>query len=114
MIAPRLAAHMHIGAIRRLCEREGGFATILAKGDETAGDIVIILRGRDQQLRLIRRAASWDGPPSWLNLDTQLIENEQELESATARMRAVDQDLWLIELDVPQAERFIALLGDLI
>lgn len=114
MTEPRLAAHVQIDAIRRVCEGEGGFATILAKGDRTAGDIVIIYRERGGAASLIRRAMSWDGPPQWTNIERQTFDKESELEDSLAKWRIVDRDLWLIELDVPDAERFIAILGKLV
>lgn len=114
MTEARLAAHVQIDAIRRMCEGEGGFATILAKGDRTAGDIVIIYRERGGAASLIRRAMSWDGPPRWTDIERQSFDNERELNKSLAKRRAVDPDLWLMELDVPDAERFIAILGEFV
>ncbi|WP_420606669.1 DUF1491 family protein [Novosphingopyxis sp.] len=114
MIAPRVAAHVQIDAIRRLCEREGGFATVLAKGDRTAGDILIIYRERGGLPSLLRRALRWDGPPTWTEIERQTFENEQELNNSLAQRRHIDGDLWLIELDVPDAERFIAIMGEFV
>ena len=114
MTAPRVAAHVQVDAIRRLCEGEGGFATILAKGDRTAGDILIIYRERGGPPGLLRRALRWDGPPSWTETERQVFEKEEELNSSLAQRRTIDPDLWLIELDVPDAERFVAIMGEFI
>lgn len=102
---------MQIGAIRRLCERHGGFATVLSKGDATAGDILLIMRQRHGSISLACRAMRWDGPPSWANVERQVIENERELELVLAKRRAVDIDLWLMELDVPDTDQFVAFMG---
>ena len=114
MSAPRVAAYVQVDAIRKLCEAEGGFAAVLAKGDRIAGDILIIYRERGGPPTLLRRALRWDGPPTWANLERQLFENEQELDDSLAKRRQVDRDLWLIELDVPDAERFIAIMGEFV
>ncbi len=114
MAAPRVAAYVQIDAIRRLCEGEGGFATVLAKGNRNAGDIVIIYRERGGAPSLLRRGLRWDGPPTWAEIEHQTFENEQQLNDSLEQRRAVDRDLWLIELDVPDAERFIAIMGKFI
>ena len=114
MSEPRVAAKLQIDAIRRLCEGEGGFAAVLARGDPVAGDILIICRERGGSPMLLRRALRWGGPPSWRNTETQLFENEEKLTSHLDQKRAVDPDLWLIDLDIPDVERFIALLHDFV
>ncbi|WP_187334979.1 DUF1491 family protein [Novosphingopyxis iocasae] len=114
MSEPRVAAKVQVDAIRRLCEREGGFAMVLSRGDPVAGDILIISRIRGGSPALIRRALRWDGPPSWRDTETQLFENEEKLTVFLDQKRAVDRDLWLIDLDIPDSERFIALLHDFV
>lgn len=114
MTAPRVAAHVQVDAIRRLCEAQGGFATVLAKGDRTAGDILIIYREPGGGLSLVRRAMRWDGPPSWTETESQVFENERELEAFLIQRRKIDPDMWLIELDVSDAERFTAILREFV
>lgn len=114
MTAPRVAAHMQVDAIRRLCEAQGGFATVLAKGDRIAGDILIIYPESRGNPCILRRSVRWEGPPSWAETESQAFENERELEDFLSLKRKIDPDIWLIELDVPDRERFTALLHEFI
>jgi hypothetical protein len=41
---PRLASRLRIDALRRRVAAAGGFATLLAKGDDEAGAIAVVTR----------------------------------------------------------------------
>ena len=114
MSEPRVAAKVQVDAIRRLCEQEGGFAAVLSRGDPVVGDILIIYRERGALPTLVRRALRWDGPPSWREIETQMFESEEKLTLHLEQKRSIDPDLWLIDLDISNAERFIALLRDFV
>ena len=54
---------------------------------------------------------SLDGQPNWQKIWPQDTDNNKELlEYVTQRFR-FDPDMWLIELDIPDAERLIAQMG---
>ena len=44
----RLTSAMFVSALLRLVENEGGFATVVAKGDASAGAVLIVLAQRGQ------------------------------------------------------------------
>lgn len=90
------------GLLRR-AEAEGGFGTVLAKGDATAGSIVLILIERGANPRILERILGQTGEYSW-----QMAPSDQEVPAFIARRRRFDPDLWILELDVPDAERFAA------
>jgi hypothetical protein len=50
-----------------------------------------------------------DGTRKWSCSKHQDTENPQEFGEYLERRQQQDPDLWIIELDVPQAERFIGL-----
>ena len=101
---PRLATSVLAGALIRKAQGEGGFAAVLAKGDATSGAILLILTEKGANPRLLERLLQPDGNYAW----AQPIENSAEVPAFVARRRQFDPDLWLIELDVPSAERFTA------
>jgi hypothetical protein len=104
----RLPAHLEAGAIIRRVETEGGFAAVLRKGDPDRGALVLIIRHRGQFRALLERALDADFRYSWrLASSDESIGSEQVQRLVENRTR-LDADLWLIELDVAQPERFIA------
>ena len=105
---PRIAASVLASGLIRTAEGEGGFGAVLAKGDPTAGSILVILLERGGNPRLFERVLQSDGLYSWQEIGSQRIENPHEVPEFIARQRRFDPDLWVLELDVPSAERFAA------
>ena len=104
----RLQSSILVNALQRRAESGGGFAAILAKGDPTSGAVMVILAERGRKLRILERLLEPDGQYLWRAILDQVAENTEEVEKFLARRRKSDPDLWLIELDVPSAERFAA------
>ena len=108
MSEARLPTNLVVGGLLRRADSEGGFAAVLAKGDSQAGSILVILAERGRKLRILERLLQPDGQYLWRAVLDQVAENTEEVEKFLARRRKFDPDLWLIELDVPSAERFAA------
>ncbi|HEX6374159.1 MAG TPA: DUF1491 family protein [Allosphingosinicella sp.] len=104
----RIAASVLVGALIRKAQGEGGFGAVLAKGDATAGSILVILLEKGGNPRLFERLLQADGHYSWQESGSQRIENPREVPGFIARRRRFDPDLWILELDVPSVERFAA------
>jgi len=100
---PRIAASVLASGLIRRAEGEGGFGAVLAKGDPTAGTILVILLERGGNPRLFERLLQPGGRYSW-----QEGGNPGEVPDFVAKRRRFDPDLWVLELDVPSAERFAA------
>ncbi len=110
---PRVAASVLAGALIRKAEGEGGFGAVLAKGDPSAGSILVILLEKGGNPRLFERLLQPDGRYAWQESGSQRIENPKEVPAFIARQKRFDPDLWLIELDIPSAERFAAEMNGL-
>ncbi|MGZ8997436.1 MAG: DUF1491 family protein, partial [Allosphingosinicella sp.] len=65
MSEPRLASSVLVGALLRRAESEGGFGAVLAKGDPTAGAVVVILLEKGANPRFLERLLQPDGTYSW-------------------------------------------------
>lgn len=104
----RIAASVMAGALLRMAEGEGGFGAVLAKGDATAGSILVILLERGGNPRLFERLLQSDGRYAWQEGGSHHIEKQSQVPDFIARRRRFDPDLWVIELDIPSAERFAA------
>ena len=108
MSEARLAASVAVGALIRKAESDGGFAAVLAKGDATAGTILVILTEKGGNPRLLERILQPGGGYSWQPSGRQAVDKPEEVAQLVARRRQFDPDLWVLELDIPSAERFAA------
>ena len=109
----RLPAHIEASAIIRLAESLGGFGTILAKGERDAGTILLVTLCRGKDGVLYERMPQLDGSRSFVISRREDSEKPQEFSEYLARRRSQDQDMWLIEVDIVDPERFVARLGEL-
>ena len=102
-MSARLPTGLLIGALLRRVNDSGGFAAVLAKGDAQAGSVLLLLADQDGPERLVERGIGADGRVA-------LIESTpaEDLTGYWRRRRDRDPDLWVIELNVPDAERFAA------
>jgi hypothetical protein len=109
---PRLQSSILVNALLRRAQSEGGFAAVLAKGDPTAGAVLVILAERGQKMQMVERLMLGNGDYSWQRIGDQALGNTEETEKFLERRRKYDPDIWLIELDVPSAERFAAEMNE--
>jgi hypothetical protein len=107
-MSPRLASSVLVSALIRQAESLGGFGAVLARGDATAGSILLILHERGRPAGTMERVLQATGDYAWQLNPHQPTENKQHLESSLQRRKNFDPDLWLVELDIPSPERFAA------
>ncbi len=110
-MSPLLATSVLVGGLVRKAESEGGFAALLAKGDPTAGSLIVILVERGRTRAILERILQPDGSYQWQSTGNQAVEDIEkntDVPAFVARRRRFDPDLWVLELDIPSAERFAA------
>ena len=98
----RIASSIIVSALLRRVGAAGGFGTVVRRGDATAGSIAIITRDRGET-HLLERVMATAGGYAWREAATG-----DAIDSWTDRAVHRDPDLWIIELDIPDAARFIA------
>ena len=108
MSESRLPTRLVVSAILRQVSADGGTGVILAKGDPDAGSYVLLLRDRGGTLKLVERQPSADFSFKWQVTREETAENEREIYEYCNRRRDQDADLWLVELQIDNAERFVA------
>lgn len=102
-----------------MAAERGGNAVVVARGDAGAGTILIDARDRTAVLPLMEAEPQFDdGPARWVAVgpvpeaDPDGLRGPLWTDSARAdyldRRRQRDPDLWIVELDIPEPERFIA------
>ena len=104
----RLTSAMLVSALIRRVSAEGGNAAVLAKGDATAGAILLICVEKGVVKSVRERILDMTGAYVWAAVGPA---EPDALNDYLDRRRARDADLWLVELDVANAERFAADLG---
>ena len=103
-MSPRLAAGMLVSALIRRAEEQGGSGMVLAKGDATAGALLIQLAERGQPGPLLERRLDPQGQYRWSPTGP---DEESARADYIARRRRGDPDLWVIELDVAAAMQLV-------
>lgn len=91
-----------MSALLRHVHAAGDFATILHRGDEIAGSVVVIHRDRAGYVRALARVMALEGSYVW-----RVAAAGDSVDSWVDRQRGFDPDLWVIELDTPDPARFI-------
>lgn len=98
-----------MSALLRQVQAEGGFATVLHKGDADSGSILVVTVQRFGISTLYERMPALDGSRKWHPVLTQDIENKHLFQEFLDRRVVQDPDTWIIELDIVNAERFIGI-----
>ena len=106
----RLPAHIEVSALIRAVQAQGGFATVLAKGEKDAGTILILTMEKGENGAIYERMPQLDGSRMFTRVKAQNLEKQGELDEYLARRQRQDSDIWIVELDIADVERFIATL----
>ncbi len=106
-MAARLPAHLEVAGLIRAVESAGGFATVVAKGERDAGTVMVICAQNGRDAVAYERMPQPDGSRSWAVSRKQDSENAQDFWDYCERRKNQDGDLWIVELDIADAERFI-------
>ena len=104
----RLTSAILVNALVRRTNAAGGFATIIVKGDETSGVILLQVLEKCKETGLFERVSNFAGGYALMRCGPSLEDGPEALATYVARRRRSDPDLWIIELDIPEAERFAA------
>jgi hypothetical protein len=104
----RLASGVLVSALIRLAQQEGGHAMLLHKGEAEAGAISIEIRENGRFSGFFDRIWSAEGCYRWQALPLPTDVTEMDLAELRTRRLRYDSDLWLLELDIANVQRFIA------
>jgi hypothetical protein len=107
-LSERLPAHVEVASIIRRAAVDGDFATILRKGDAERGSLLLQVTSRGRHFAILERVLNLDGAYLWHVVGPGDSASSQEVAGFVAKRARFDDDLWLIELDIAEPERFIA------
>ena len=104
----RLTSKLLVSGLIRRANAQGGFAMVLRKGDEISGTIVLHLVQNGANLGLFERMVDLDGHATLSPCGPQNITQDTEINEYIERRGRADPDLWVVELDIVNGERFAA------
>lgn len=109
-MSARLTSALLVSALIRKVESEGGTSMVLAKGDATAGALLLLIADRGRPVAIRERGLRPDGTLGWISAGPSDLDDAQALASYLERRRKFDSDIWLVELDGMDAAALDALL----
>ena len=107
----RLPARLEVQGLIRRVQFAGGFAAVLRKGHDEAGAILLIAVENGRNPRFWERIPQLDGSRQWSDVTPQGIEDPEKASQTIERRSRSDPDLWIVELDIADAERLIVSTG---
>lgn len=108
MSGERLAAGVEAAAIVRHAQAQGDFATILKRGDAERGSLMLVVTSRGRHVAILERVLDFGAGYRWQSVGPPDSAEPVEVASFLGKRARFDADLWVIELDIVNAERFIA------
>jgi hypothetical protein len=104
----RLPTHVEVAGILRRTAASGDFATVMRKGDADRGSLIIFISSRGRHVAILERVLGKDGDYRWQAANAPDSAGSPEIADFLAKRARFDEDLWAIELDIAEPERFIA------
>jgi hypothetical protein len=99
-----IPAHIWVSALLRRASGAGAFATIVHRGDEDRGDVLIKVTSARGEARLYAPAFNPDGPTEFEQLPP---EDEAGADAVIAKRLSNDRDLWVVEIEDRQGRHFL-------
>ncbi len=80
----------------------------MKKGDPDRGGLLLFVASRGRHIACLERVLTAAGDYCWQAVGPPESSSSTELRDFLARRARFDDDLWAIELDIAEPERFIA------
>jgi len=107
-LSERLPAKLEAAAFMRRIESEGGFATLIQRGDPDRGAITLLVSEKGRIAAVLERQMDASYNYRWAILSADRPFDAAVWREFLEKKRKFDPDFWAIELDVADAQRFIA------
>jgi len=86
----------------------GGFATVIRRGDEERGSLLLFVTSCGRHLACLERVLNLDGTYQWQRSGPAESASSTEIADFLSKRTHFDEDCWAVELDIADPERFIA------
>ncbi len=95
---PRIKTGVFVSAAMRLGAVQGKAGVVLHKGDQDAGSILVVLRGKEGNVVLTQFREA-DGRLAWMRGTGPAPVSEAATDEYLAKQQRYDPDLWVIEFE---------------
>ncbi len=100
MADARVKAGLWVQVALRLGNASGRYGAVLRRGDEDAGGVLVVLRGRDG-LSVLSQVRASGGEIGWLRATGAAAVDQAAADAYVARQVRTDPDLWVLEFESP-------------
>ena len=107
-MSARLPTHVEVASILRRVSAAGDFATVIKRGDADRGSLLIFVSSKGRHVACLERVLAPGGDYRWQAVGPADSASSTEIADFLARRARFDVDLWAVELDIADPERFIA------
>ena len=97
----------------RRAEACGGFGAILKRGDAERGALLLVVASRGRYAAILERVLTLESAYRWNRVGPDAGSESPLVAEFLEKRARFDADCWVIELDIPNAERFIAETTDM-
>jgi hypothetical protein len=104
----QLPSRVEAAGLVRRAEAAGDFATVVRKGDPDRGALLLVVSSRGREVSCLERRPTLAGGYEWHVTGPEGPASSTNMNEFLAKRTRFDEDLWIIELDVAEPERFIA------
>ena len=104
----QLPTHVEVAGILRRIATSGDFGTVIRRGDPERGSLLLIVTVRGRYVTCLERVLNLDGSYDWRRSGPAESASSAEIAEFLAKRARFDEDVWAIELDIADPERFIA------
>ena len=104
MSAQRLRSDIRASALLRRAQGAGAFATLLRRGEASAGALHVVVRTPDGRAQLFSPIRNMAGEPAWL---ASAPLPEAEIDAKLTRLADRDPDLWCVEIEDREGRHFL-------
>ena len=99
-----IPAHLWVSALLRRASVAGAFATIVHRGDEDRGDVLVKVTRARGEAQLYAPAFNPEGPSEFERLAS---EDELAADALIAKRLKSDRDLWVVEIEDREGRHFL-------
>ncbi|HEX7853355.1 MAG TPA: DUF1491 family protein [Sphingobium sp.] len=104
----RLPSKLLVSALVRRVGQSGGFASVLSHGEDMGGVILVQAIERGAFSGLFERMVDFDGVARLVRCGPPAGSDSVTVTEYVDRRLGNDPDMWVVELDIADAERFAA------
>lgn len=103
-----LKSRLIVDLLRARVSADGGFVTMLQRGEDHGGAVLLALRDRAGETTILEKNVDFNGNMRWLHVDPPIAAPANWTADYLQKRIAGDRDAWVVELDIAHAARFAA------